>query len=162
MNDMIFQRFLEYQAAEAAELSTNSDLVAVTPCVEDDGPPQRWLVEIGCQGVVKEADGEVVTEHGFVVGIWFPHDYLRQVNPAEIVTWLSPSNVWHPNILGAAGAMCLGRIEPGSSLISLVHRCAEIISYHNWASHDALNQDAAQWARNNQHQFPLDLQAHPT
>lgn len=156
MNDVIFQRFVEHQAAEATRLSEHSDLVTLTPCQDGTETPTRWVVELGCQGIVKESDGAIVKEIGFLIGIWFPSDYLRRVDPADIVTWLGPTNVWHPNILGEVGAMCLGRIDPGTGLVDLVHRCYEIISYHNFASHDALNQEAAQWARNNQEQFPLD------
>lgn len=40
--------------------------------------------------------------------------------------------------------------------MDLLYLCFEMITYHNWASHDAVNLEAAQWARNHQDLFPVD------
>jgi hypothetical protein len=43
----------------------------------------------------------------FVVGIWFPDDYLRAADPFTVLTWLEPRAAFHPNI--RAPFMCIGR-----------------------------------------------------
>jgi hypothetical protein len=74
--------------------------------------------------------------------------------PAEVVTWLAPLNVHHPNVLGPM--VCIGTIDPGTGVVDLAFRLYDLVRYELWASHDALNPDAAQFARNNVDRFPLD------
>src|SRR5262249_4898671 len=71
-----------------------------------------------------------------------------------MVRVFQPLNVWHPNVLGAL--LCVGKMATGVQLKDLIHQIYEILTYQNWASHDGLNLDAMQWARNNQAQFPID------
>ena len=92
----------------------------------------------------------------FTVGIWFPPTYLRQANPFQTLTWLGPRNTWHPNIASDAGAICVGHITPGMGLVDLLYQVFEIITYTKVTMHDALNHDAAAWARDNVHRFPVD------
>ena len=74
-----------------------------------------------------------------------------------MLTWLGPGNVFHANILGE-GAICAGRIRPGTKLRDLLHQLYEMISYQNVTvrEDDALNHEACQWARHNLDRFPLD------
>jgi hypothetical protein len=98
-----------------------------------------------------------VREHDrFAVGIRFPESYLRGTNLGEILTWLGPREVWHPNI--RPPYVCVGRIDRGTPLVDLLHRCFELITFENvtMREDDALNPDACAWARRHRQRFPID------
>ena len=94
----------------------------------------------------------------FEVGIWFPSDYLRRAEPWEVLTWLGPRRVFHPNISDRMPVICVGRLAPGTWLVDLLYQVFEIISYQKvtMREDDALNPAACAWARENQHRFPVD------
>ena len=52
--------------------------------------------------------------------------------------------------------ICPGRIVPGMSLVDLLYQVYEILTYQKLTTHDALNREAAAWARANQGRFPTD------
>ncbi len=147
----IFDLWIQAQHDDAMQLARESDAVQVRAIDR-----QRYVITFSCRGVVRDADGRV-REHGqFVVGIRFPEDYLRSVNPAEILTWIAPREVWHPNI--APPFVCLGKVAPGTSLVGLIHRVYELITFDNvtMRENDALNRAACAWARRNRALFPFD------
>ena len=154
MHDKVFRGFLNQQLAQGMKLSEESDLLDLLPLAANSDPPDRYLAKFYCKGIVRSEGGEIVEASEFHVGIWFPSDYLRHVRPFETLTWLHPFNAWHPNVLPPA--ICVGKIPAGTELVDLLYQAFEIITYNTWASHDALNREAAQWARNNQHRFPID------
>jgi hypothetical protein len=149
MSDAVFETFLARQLKLGMELARQSDLLDLLPIRSD-----RYVAEFHCKGLIRDATGVITEASKFHVAFWFPSYYLRRAEPLEIVTWLHPFNVWHPNI--RPPLVCLGRISPGAELEDLIYQVFEVITYCNWASHDALNPEAAQWARNNQHRLPID------
>lgn len=151
--DRILSAFLTRQAEDAAALSASSDLVAVRP-VEGE-PSNRFLCEFRCKGLVGTAT-DITEAEQFVVGIWFPSTYLREVDPLRIVTMLEPRNIWHPNV--RAPFLCLGHMPPGTGLVSIVHQVFEIITYQRvtMREDDALNPIACGWTRQNRHLLPID------
>ena len=153
-DDPILTGFLNRQLEEASALADTSDLLRVTPC--DGPPPQRYLVEFRCKGLVLNGRGEVDEQDRFLVGITLPSDYLRRAHPAEVLTLLAPKNVFHPNIRGSA--ICVGRLKPGTPLVDLIYQCFEILTYSKvtMREDDALNREACVWARNNTERFPID------
>ncbi len=154
MNDRVLQGFLQQQFAQGMALADKSDLLELFPMPNGGDPPDHYMVRFGCKGLVRTSGDEVVEAADFRLGIAFPADYLRRVEPAEVLTWFDPPHVWHPNI--RPPWICVGHIGPGTELVDLLYQCYEIITYHNWAAHDALNPDAAQWCRNHQDRFPVD------
>ena len=154
MNDLVFKGFLDKQFEEGRELEGQSDLVSLQPIERGADPPDRYVVQFGCKGLVRRPDGQIGVASGFAVGIWFPSTYLRGADPFQVLTWLGPGNIFHPNI--APPLICVGRLVPGTELVDLIYQCYEIITYFNWAPHDALNGEASQWARNHQERFPVD------
>jgi hypothetical protein len=152
--DEILKDFLETQRTEGLRLADESDLLELTPI--DD---QSYVATFSCKSLVRDADGEVHEHDRFGVAIRFPENYLRHVNPGEILTWLGPKEIWHPNI-GVPGApfICLGTIVPGTPLVDLLHRCFEVITFENvvMREDDALNRPACAWARRNRDRFPID------
>ena len=159
--DKVVRGFLQQQYKEAMALADESDLLDIIPV--DGSPPDRYIAQFSCKGLVCSG-GEVKEAENFVVGIWLPSDYLRRVEPLQIVSWLAPENIFHPNIgrgpLRAGGplAICLGRLSPGTPLVDLIYQCWELITYAKatMREDDALNWDACRWARWNTHRFPVD------
>ena len=150
--DRILQSFLERQYQDALTLAAQSDMFTLLPFADTLGPPQLYRVLLYCKGLVMQS-GRIVEAQQFDIGIRFNDDHLRRFDPT-MVSLLEPLNVWHPNILGPA--ICVGKMAPGVQLKDLIHQLYEIVTYQNWASHDGLNGDAMQWARNNQSLFPVD------
>jgi hypothetical protein len=149
MTDRVFEAFLQEQMRQGAALARQSDLLELAVLA-----PDRYLARYQCKGLVRELSGEIVEATDFAVGIWFPANHLAEVHATQLLTWLHPLNVFHPNI--RPPFVCVGHVLPGIELTDLLYQVFEIISFHNWSPEDALNPDAAQWARNNASRFPLD------
>jgi hypothetical protein len=149
--DKIYDNWLNAQHEHGVELSVSSDVVELVALAR-----QLFVVRFHCKGLVQDVGGEVREGDLFEVGYRFADDYLRRVNPAEVVTWLRPGNVFHPNIMPPL--CCLGSITPGTSLVELIYRTYEVISYQNVMpdERDALHPAACNWARRHQGRFPLD------
>lgn len=154
MFDHVFESFLCKQHEEADALVRQSDLVRIVPVT-----PQHFAATLRCRGLVRKAGGDTVDFHDqFDFGIFFPADYLRRINPAEVVTWFGPRNIFHPNISDRFPVVCVGHLAPGTPLVEIVHQVHEIVTYRKvtMREDDALNLAACQWARRNQHRFPVD------
>jgi hypothetical protein len=151
--DRIREAFLSRQLEEGRSLAAQSDLVQIEPVTVDEGPPCRFIVTYRCKGLVR-VNGDVRIHDRFDVGIWFPGDYLRRVEPAEVVRLLGPMEVWHANV--RFPFICPGRLQPGLGLVDLVYQIFEILTYHKVNAHDALNAEAAAYARDHADHFPVD------
>jgi hypothetical protein len=151
--DRIREAFLSRQLEEGRRLAEESDLVEIEPLPIDGWPPCRFLVTYHCKGLVR-VEGEVRTHDRFDVGIWFPEDYLRRAEPAEVVRLLGPMEAWHANV--RFPFICPGRLQPGLGLVDLVYQIFEILTYNKYNTHDALNAEAAAYTRDNAECFPID------
>jgi len=150
MRDAIFTTFLEHAREDAAHLNASSDLARVLPI-----DPQHYVLHYRCRGLVRDGSGPPRVHEDFGVGLYFPASYLRlEQPPGLVVQWLGPAEIFHPNI--RSGFVCIGPIAPGEGLIDLAFRLFEVISYHRCSPNDALNPEAAQWARNHRDLLPLD------
>lgn len=154
MPDRILRAFLTRQYEEGMALARTSDLMALQPI--GASPPQRYVAQFSCTGLCRTPAGEIGRMTRSEVGIFFPDDYLRRLDPYQILVWLGPRNVFHPNISDRAPLICLGRLGPGTRLTDILFQLFEIITYQRYSTHDALNPDAAAWARANQEKFPVD------
>ncbi len=156
MRDRVYQSFLERQFEQGMALQKESDVFALFPF---GGPvPQRYIASFRCRGLVRNQDGTITEAQQFDAGIYFPPDYLRKWSPTQVVTWLGPSNVFHPNISQTWPMVCLGRMTPGTPLVDLIQQVHQIVTYQKvtMREDDALNPDACAWARRNQARFPVD------
>lgn len=153
--DLVFEKFLERQLQLGLQLASESDLLDLLPI--PGAPPSCYLAHFKCRGLVWTKDMEAVEADSFQVGIRFPRTYL-QIPTHGIVSWVAPDEIWHPNILGLAGHICLGNLAPGTTLESILEQCFRVITYQKLTMRedDALNHDACVWARRNQHRFPID------
>jgi hypothetical protein len=154
MQDKIFEAFLRRQYEEGLALAEASDLLELMPL--DGPPPQHYVAQFRCKGLIRSDRAEVTEANRFDVGIWFPADYLRCAEPFQVLTWLGPHHVFHPNI--SPPFICIGRLTPGTALVDILYQCFEIITYNKvtMREDDALNKNACVWARNNQQRFPID------
>jgi hypothetical protein len=154
MRDPVFEGFLDRQYDEATALARSSDLFELIPLT--GRPPRAYVATFFCKGLVEAAGGEVAEADRFQVGIQFPSDYLRFIDPAQVLMWLGPLHVFHPNI--RPPFICVGRLAPGTSLVDLIYQVFEIITYQKvtMREDDALNLLACSWARDHQTRFPID------
>lgn len=161
--DNVVAGFLEHQREEIMALAADSDRLMARPLPDQD-PPSRYLVRFQCVGAVYDGGEPQIVDTSFDLGIWLPDDYLRRVNPVQVLTWLSPRSIWHPNIGPIPSGpddpifICVGRLVPGTPLVDLIYQCWEIITFNKvtMREDDALNKPACVWARANQARFPLD------
>ena len=156
MSDPIREAFLLRQYEDGMALARASDLLHLEPL--GTVPYDRYVAEFRCKGLVRAHGGDVQEADRFLIGIWFPSDYLRRADPWQVLTWLGPRHVFHPNISDVAPFICVGRLLPGSTLVDLLYQCFEIITYKKvtMREDDALNRQACAWAREHQHRFPID------
>jgi len=156
--DTIFQSWLARQLVEWKEFEPLTDLVSVTPCSGPpdmpDPAPQRYIAEFRCRGLGRSANGAITVIDRFTIGIYFPDDHLRRVQPERLVTLLAPANVFHPNI--QFPGVCPGHVRPGVGLVDLLYQVHSILTYQNANMNDFLNADAARWAREHCEEFPID------
>jgi len=154
VQDAILNSFLTRQYEAGRSLADSSDLVDLEPL--GPAPVRLYMLRLRCKGLVREPSGAVVEADRFDIGIRFPDDYLRHVNPAEVVTWIGPMNAHHPQV--RPPFVCVGRVTPGTSLVDLIYQLFEIVTYTKvtMREDDALNHDACVWARRNLHRLPID------
>jgi len=153
--------FLRAQHRDVTDFTSCSKLIRVFPV--EGVPPCRYLARFTCRGLVRR-DGRIVEWNDFAVGFYFPSDYLARVNPWQVVSWLGPDDVWHSNIgrgaLRRSGPLgiCIGRIWPGTTLVDLLYRVADVITWRmaTVREDDALNREACQWARQHPDAYPVD------
>jgi hypothetical protein len=152
--DRIYQAFLNRQWQEASSLAAASDVLELMPLGE--APANRLVARFHCTTLVREQSGAVREADGFAIGVAFPPDYLRRVNPFEIVTWLAPVSAFHPNI--RPPFVCLGRVAPGTPLVDILYQAHEVGTGNKLTvrEDDALNWDACAWARRNPERLPFD------
>jgi hypothetical protein len=155
MADRILEAFLARQQVAGLALAQESDLLDLLPI---GSPADRYLVELRCKGLIERSPGDVVEADRFQIGIWFPSSYLRAANPFQVLTWLGPHNVWHPNISAIEPVICIGRLAPGTELVDILYQVFEIVTWNKvtMREDDALNAAACQWARRHGDRFPVD------
>lgn len=154
--DLVRESFLIQQREEGLELARSSDLLDLQPI---GGPAtDKYIATFSCRGLVRSGDGKIRTANLFAVGIYFPPDYQRHANVFEVLTWLGPRSIWHPNVHPRTPHICIGWLNPGTSLKDILYQCFDVITYNKYRTVeiDALNHEACAWARRNRSRFPID------
>jgi len=154
-NENIFREFLERQYAEGMALAGQSDILKLIPM--GGSPPQSYIAEFACKGLVQNEKGEIVEFDRFAAAIAFPDDYLRRLDHHfPVAAYLGPHpRPWHPNLRGPY--ICID-IKPGTELVPILYGLFELFSWRlmNLAD-NGLNLAATQWARaQDPKRFPLD------
>jgi hypothetical protein len=149
MPDKIYEHFLDRQAEVAAQIDASSDLVKIMPFDR-----RRFIIVFRCNGLVRDPGGAVSVANHFEAGINFGPDHLRRLEPATLVTWFGPDNIFHSNV--RPPFVCVGNMTAGVGISEIVYQLFEIITWQRSTLYHAMNWDAAQWARQNMHRLPVD------
>jgi len=152
--DPIFESFLRHSRGTSQAIFDASDLVA-----GEWMTPQHLILHLSCRGLVKTTDGRIEEHDEFTIGLHLSSQYLSWVEPMGVVTVLSPHSLFHPNV--RAPAACIGPIEAGEPIDSLIYRVYDLVSYNNFTTdeRDALSFDACRFARNHMHLFQIEDRA---
>ena len=121
--------------------------IIVTPI--GDEMPEKYNVTYFVNGIYLLPDGRIETLGRHEVEITLHSDYPRYKPICKILT-----PIWHPNFRD--GQICIGDIwGAGESLSDIIINIGDMIQYKSWNSYSPLSADAAQWAMENKHLFPV-------
>ena len=121
--------------------------IIVTP--EGTEPPEKYHVTYFVNGIYLLPDGRIETLGRHEVEITLHADYPRYKPICKILT-----PIWHPNFRD--GQICIGDIwGAGESLTDIIINIGDMIQYKSWNSSSPLSADAADWALQNKHLFPV-------
>lgn len=121
--------------------------IIVTPV--GDEPPEKYNITYFVNGIYLLPDGKIETLGRHEVEITLHADYPRYKPICKINT-----PIWHPNFRD--GQICIGDIwGAGESLSDIIINIGDMIQYKSWNSFSPLSADAAQWAMENKHLFPV-------
>ena len=121
--------------------------IIVTP--EGTEPPEKYHVTYFVNGIYLLPDGRIETLGRHEVEIILHADYPRYKPICKILT-----PIWHPNFRD--GQICIGDIwGAGESLTDIIINIGDMIQYKSWNSSSPLSADAADWALQNKHLFPV-------
>ena len=121
--------------------------IVITPVGTE--PPEKYHVTYFVNGIYLLPDGKIETLSRHEVEITLHSDYPRYKPICKILT-----PIWHPNFRD--GQICIGDIwGAGESLSDIIVNIGDMIQYKSWNSYSPLSADAAQWAMDNRHLFPI-------
>lgn len=121
--------------------------IIVTPVGEE--APEQYHITYFVNGIYLLPDGRIETLGRHEVDITLHADYPRYKPICKIST-----PIWHPNFRD--GQICIGDIwGAGESLSDIIINIGDMIQYKSWNSYSPLSADAAQWAMDNKHLFPV-------
>ena len=121
--------------------------IIVTPVGTDI--PEQYHVTYFVNGIYLLPDGRIETLGRHEVEITLHADYPRYKPICKILT-----PIWHPNFRD--GQICIGDIwGAGESLTDIIVNIGDMIQYRSWNAYSPLSADAAQWAMENKHLFPV-------
>lgn len=155
MSNRIQHAFLCRQLEDSERLIAESDIVSIIPVAGT--PPDRYIIELRCRGLARNAAGIIAPADRFVVMAHFSEDYVRSIpNPFQVLTVMHPAGAFHPNIAERAPFICPGRLPPGMGIVELTYQLWSLWNYRSYNLVDGLNADACRYARAHQAEFPLD------
>lgn len=121
--------------------------IIVTPI--GDEPPEKYHVTYFVNGIYLLPDGRIETLGRHEIEITLHAEYPRYKPICKILT-----PIWHPNFRD--GQICIGDIwGAGESLTDIIVNIGDMIQYKSWNSFSPLSADAAKWAMENKHLFPV-------
>lgn len=126
---------------------TGHQNILVTPLGGE--PHEKYHVTYFVNGIYLLPDGRIEILSRHEVEITLHADYPRYKPICKILT-----PIWHPNFRD--GQICIGDIwGAGESLSDIIINIGNMIQYKSWNSYSPLSADAAQWAMENKHLFPV-------
>lgn len=118
-------------------------------------PADQYIVTFYGAGTCRrEESQEVLIRQEHTIWINLTAAYPRMIPE---LSWRTP--IFHPNV-SASGVICLGAYQtnwvPSLKLDELCLMLWDMIRYQNFDSESPYNREAAMWARDHKHRFPLD------
>jgi ubiquitin-protein ligase len=116
----------------------------------EGNPPEKYTVSFNVAGMVMDPSdaSQLTNEHR--AEIWLSLDYPRRPPFCRMIT-----PVFHPNI--DPQKICIGdHWSAGQSLVELIVRIAEMITYQSYNVKSPLNAKAAMWAEQHEAELPLE------
>jgi len=121
--------------------------IIVTPVGGE--PPEKYHITYFVNGIYLLPDGKIETLGRHEVEITLHAEYPRYKPICKILT-----PIWHPNFRD--GQICIGDIwGAGESLSDIIINIGDMIQYKSWNSYSPLSAEAAKWAIENKHLFPV-------
>lgn len=121
--------------------------IIVTPVGEL--PPEKYHVTYFVNGIYLLPNKKIETLARHEVDITLHAEYPRYKPICKITT-----PIYHPNFRD--GQICIGDIwGAGESLSDIIINIGDMIQYKSWNSYSPLSAEAAQWAMENRHLFPV-------
>ena len=119
--------------------------------VETHGEPaEKYVIEFQLRGPVPKEGGGITTAGVHRAEVFLTVDYPRRPPFCRMVT-----PVFHPNI--DPQKICIGdHWSAGQSLLQLVMRIGEMITYQSYNVKSPLNGEAAAWAEAHEDQLPFE------
>lgn len=112
-------------------------------------PFEKYRITYYVNGIYLLPDGRIETLGKHTVEITLHAEYPRYKPICNILT-----PIWHPNFRD--DQICIGDIwGAGESLSDIIINIGDMIQYKSWNSFSPLSVDAAQWAMENKHLFPV-------
>ncbi|NFI04079.1 FHA domain-containing protein [Clostridium botulinum] len=137
-------------AADYEEIKKNFDShknIIVEPIGFE--PAEKYKITYYINGIYLNEDNKIETLNKHIITITLHSEYPRY---KPICTIETP--IWHPNFRD--GQICIGDIwGAGESLCDIIVNIGDMIQYKSWNSFSPLSADAAKWAIENKHLFPV-------
>lgn len=116
-----------------------------------DMSPEKYIIKFDCTGLWQNENGDIREAPYHLMEVVYGVDYPTK--PPTFV-WLTP--IFHPNL--KRPYICLeGRpFAVGWTLDLIVQEVGRLVMYQSYNVNSPLNHEAAQWARENAHRFPVD------
>jgi ubiquitin-protein ligase len=113
-------------------------------------PPERYEVDYAVKGLELMPSGELVSRTTHTIEIVLPAEYPRRPPVCKMMT-----PVFHPNI--DTWTICTSdHWAAQETLVDLVVRIGQILTYQSYNTKSPLNAQAARWCDENQARLPVD------
>lgn len=140
---------LQQEFDRVRELHDRGGLIGIEEALGD--PPESYIIRYDCKGIERVSGGQPYYRQHHLVKLELTGRY-----PIEepLMHFITP--VYHPNVSARNGLICIGKWYPAKTLDQLVLMIGDMIQYKNYGSNDPFNGEAAVWAAENNHLFPVD------
>ena len=145
----IRERRLRSDHNRLLDLAEHSDLISIEELGGE--PPEGYRFHYRCRGVITSGNPRPVLGDKHSVEVRLPADYPVK---APQLRWLTP--IFHPNINKEGTWVCIDAWYPAKFLDDLCLMLGRMIQYKNFNPHNANHREAAIWAAENGHLFPVD------
>ena len=143
-------RRLEADYNTILDLKSRTDLVSFE--IGENWPPDKYRVIFKCKGIMlNPTTGQPCITVNHAAEIFLHSKYPAQQPQMK---WLTP--IFHPNINGRNGSVCIQYWAPSMTLADLVIMLGDMVRYENFNPHSPLDTEAAKWADKNKDSFPMD------